>query len=89
MSHTPKTFRSLLAIIADCDDKRLMFGIFPILCIISQARFVRAGNRLYAAQPDFDNPIMDRAAIEELVAKFPLDKQDFERERRLQALEEW
>jgi hypothetical protein len=44
---------------------------------------------LYAAQPDFDNPVMDRAAIEELVAKFPVDKQDLERERRLRALEEW
>src|SRR5687768_14958066 len=44
---------------------------------------------LYAAQPDFDNPVMGRAAIEELVAKFPVEKQDFEREQRLRALEEW
>jgi hypothetical protein len=32
---------------------------------------------------------MDRDAIEALVAKFPVDKQDFEREQRLRALEEW
>jgi hypothetical protein len=44
---------------------------------------------LYAAQPDYDNPVMDRDAIEALVAKFPVDKQDFEREQRLRALEEW
>jgi hypothetical protein len=50
---------------------------------------VISGSGTYAAQPDYDNPVMDRAAIEDLVAKFPEEKQEFERERRLKALEEW
>jgi len=50
---------------------------------------VRLPTGLHSQVPDFDRPVMDRQAIEDLVAQFPAHEQSEERTKRLQALEEW